>query len=449
MHFYQIRKGRDIKLKGSAEKVVTSLPLPKKVAVVPTDFHGIKPRLAVKEGDLLKRGSPVLTDKNNPDFKVLSPVSGKVAAIVRGEKRVLLQVVIDVAAEQEALVLQMFAKDEARKLSRDEVIRTLLAGGMWPALRQRPFSFIANPNDHPKAVFVHAMNTEPLALDPDTILEGKEEDFQLGLDILKKLTAGKVHLCTKAGAKSKALTQAKNVEHHQFAGPHPAGNVSTHIHLVDPIKKGDVVWYVEAQHVLNIAQLFTQGAYPNERYVAVTGEGAEKRFYAKTVTGAPLAALLDGRLKADMRYISGSVLAGTNVGQQGYVGYYDSQITVIPEGGKRRLLGWIAPGFKSYSFSKTFVSSFVPEKESSLTTDKQGSDRAIVLNHIYDRYVPLDIMTFFLLRAVISGDIEEAERLGILECDEEDFALCTFACPSKTDVGGIIRGGLDEIAKEG
>jgi Na+-transporting NADH:ubiquinone oxidoreductase subunit A len=293
------------------------------------------------------------------------------------------------------------------------------------------------------------MTTEPLALDVDFILAGKEAEFQTGLDIIRHLTPGKVHLCFHAQAQSKALKEARGVVGHQFSGPHPAGNVSTHIHSIDPIKKGEIVWYIEAQEVLRIAILFLNGVFAPDRYVAVTGEGAENRTYVKTILGVPIASLVNGPLKETMRYISGSVLTGTRVGPSGFLCAQDTQITVIPEGGNRRFLGWLVPGLNRYSFSKMFLSSLLPDKEWSLDTDTHGSERAIVLNNIYDAYVPLNIMTFFLLRAVIAGDMEEAERLGILECDEEDFALCSFACPSKVDVGGIIRQGLDAIEREG
>ena len=449
MKTYQIRKGRDLKLKGVALKQSTLGPVPKTVAIYPWEFRGIKPRPAVNPNDLVKVGSPLLTDKNHPDIKVVSPVSGKVTAVDRGDKRALLQIVVESDGRQEVLQLRKFSSAEIKNLSRDQMISQLLEGGVWPSIRQRPFSKIANPQDTPKSIFIQAMNTEPLALDVDFLLQNKEGEFQTGLDIMSRLTKGQVHLCISDKAQSQALTQAQGVQTHRFAGPHPAGNVSTHIHFINPIVKGDIVWYIGAQDVLRIASLFLNGAYPAERIVAVTGEGAENRIYLKTLMGVPIAGLVNNKLNENMRYISGSVLAGTSVGMNGYLGYYDSQITIIPEGGKRHFLGWLVPGFKNYTFSKTFVSSFLPESEVSLDTDKQGSDRAIVLNHIYDEYVPLDIMTFFLLRAVISGDIEEIEKLGILECDEEDFALCSFACPSKTDVGAIIRSGLDMIEREG
>ena len=451
MAVFEISKGRDLKIKGMAQARIVERALPPKVALVPANFRNVKFSLAAKEGDQVKVGSLLLVDKAHPQIKFVSPASGTLAAINRGAKRVLLSLVIETDGRQEAVFFKKFVREETERASREQILEHLLAGGCFPLIRQRPFSKIANPQDVPKSIFVHAMNSEPLALDIDFILADKEQEFQTGLDILRKLTTGKVHLCFSPRAKSRALTQAQGVDKHQFAGPHPAGNVSTHIHCVDPIKKGDVVWYIEAQDVVRIAKLFINGSYSPEQIVAVTGEGVDpaQRTYARTVQGAPLKSLMEGHPKEGLRYISGSVLTGTTVGRDGYLGIYDSQISVIPEGGKRYFLGWLTPGFSAYSFSKRFASSFLPEQEASLTTDKQGSDRAIVLNHIYDDYVPLDIMTFFLMRALMAGEIEEAEKLGILECDEEDFALCSFACPSKTNVGLIIRNGLDLIEKEG
>lgn len=449
MATFQIKQGRDIKLKGAAQKEIAALPLPRQVAVVPSDFKGVKASLCVKANDAVKAGTPLFTDKHCPEIRIVSPVSGRVAAINRGEKRFLEDIVVESDGRNEAVTFRKFSAGEISGLSKEDVEKSLLQSGLWPVLRQRPFSKVAHPHESPKSIFVHAMDTGPLAADIDFILQGKEEQFQAGLDALRRLTKGKVYLCVKQGAGSRALTQARGVETHYFAGPHPAGNISTHIHYLDPIHKGDHVWYAEAQDVARIGSLFLEGVYSPERVVAVTGEGAGRKFYAKTIVGAPVSLLLQGSGLEGMRCISGNVLAGKDVGKNGFLSFYDSQVTVIPEGGKRTFLGWLSPGFDKYTFSRTFASSFLPEKAASLTTDKQGSDRAIVLNDIYDQFVPLDIMTYFLLKAVISEDIEEAERLGILECDEEDFALCSFACPSKTDVGGIIREGLELIEKEG
>lgn len=449
MATFQIRKGRNIKLKGAAKKEIINISSPTQVAIQPPDFKGLKPRLTVKVDDTVKVGSPIITDKSIENLKLVSPVSGKVVAVNRGEKRTLLEIVIESDGNQEAEVFDSYSKDKIKGLNRETVTKNLLNGGLWATIRQRPFNKIANPNDTPKSIFVHAMSTEPLALEIDAILENKEKEFQVGLDIIGKLTEGDVHVCIDDRSQSKALTDSKNVQIHGFTGPHPTGNVGTHIHYVDPINKGEVVWYIEAQDVLRVAQLFLNGAYPTEKIVAITGEGAKNRVYAKTVEGAPLSALLQGSDLSQMRCITGSVLSGRDVGPNGFVGFYDHQISIIPTGGERKFLGWLGPGFNKFTFSHTYASSFLPQGEVSLDTDKNGSDRAIVLNHVYDSLNALDVVTYFLLKAIIAGDIEEAEKLGILECDEEDFALCTFACPSKTDVGGIIQAGLDVIEQEG
>jgi len=449
MGTFSIQKGRNIRLKGAAKKEVVKIALPKHVAVQPSDFKGLSPRLSVKVDDVVKVGTPVFADKAIPEIQIASPASGKIVAINRGAKRALQSIVIETDGQQELKTFQKFTQEQIKNISKSDVTNALLEGNLWPVIRQRPFSKVADPHKKPKAIFIHAMNTEPLALDIDSILKGKEKEFQTGLDILTQLTEGNVHLCVQEGAQSKALTQATNVQTHSFSGPHPAGNVSTHIHCVDPINKGELVWYVEAQDILRIASLFLNGAYPTERIVAVTGEGAaNNQIYAKTIVGVPISSLLGDSEPQQVRCLSGSVLTGKEIASHGFLCFYDSQVTIIPQGGKRELLGWLSPGFNKYTFSKAFASAFLPEKEASLDTDENGSHRAIVLNHIYDSLVPLDIMTYFLLKAVISGNVEEAEELGILECDEEDFALCTFACPSKTDVGAIIGQGLALIESE-
>jgi Na+-transporting NADH:ubiquinone oxidoreductase subunit A len=449
MGTFHIQKGRDIQLKGAAKKEIITASLPKRIGIQPADFKGLRLRPVVQVGDPVKVGTPLLEDKDRRDIRIASSASGKIVAVNRGEKRALLSIVVETDGKQDKELFEKISgKDE--KISREDVVRILLKGNLWPVIRQRPFSKVANPQEIPKSIFIHAMNTEPLAPDMDFILDGQQATFQAGLNILKSLTSGEVHLCVRRNAKSVTLTKARGVQTHFFSGPHPAGNVSTHIHCADPIKKGDIIWYVEAQDVLRIARLFVDGVYSPERIVAVTGEGAQgHQVYVKTVIGAPITSLVGGSIPQQMRCISGSVLAGQDVGRDGFLRFYDSQVTIIPEGGKREFMGWISPGLQKFSFSKMFLSSFLPVREVSLDTDKHGSDRAIVLNGIYDSLVPLDIMTYFLLRAVIAKDIEEAEALGILECDGEDFALCSFVCPSKTDVGGIIDEGLALIEKEG
>lgn len=444
-----IRKGKDIKLKGAAARELRAADAPSQIAITPDDFKGLKLRPVVKPGDEVKIGTAVLADKYHPDVRVVSPVSGSVTAVNRGDKRALLDIVIASDQKNSKESFPSFSEHQIKNLSAEDIKKHLMQGGLWTVIRQRPFTKIADPAASAKAVFIHAMSTEPLAADVDFVLQGREKEFQAGLDALSKLSP-KTYLCIGARAASKALTQAKNVEVHRFSGAHPAGNVGTHIHCIDPINKGEAVWFVEAQDVTRIGKLFLEGVYSGERIVAVTGEGARDRAYFKTMVGAPVKDLLKGSDLKGRRVISGSVLCGRAVGENGHLRWFDSQITVILEGGKRELLGWLWPGFNKYSLSRTYASSLtgLTNQEVSLNTDRNGSPRAIVLNHLYDDLITLDVPTYFLIKAIHIGNIEECERLGIYECDEEDFALCSFACPSKTDVGGIIRNGLDMVERE-
>lgn len=281
MSVFQVKRGRNIKLKGLAEQKIEAIALPAQIAISPSDFRSFRPRILVKVGDSVKVGTPILENKDHLELKIVSSVSGKVLAINRGQQRMLLNVIIATDGRQDALSLKSFSAQQIKDMSRDDVVGHLLAGGVWAFIRQRPFSKIAHPSDQPKAIFVQGMSTEPLALNVDVILEGKEREFQVGLDVLRKLTTGPVHVCTSATARSKALTSSKNVEIHQFKGPHPAGNVSTHIQMVDPINKGECVWYIGAQDVLRIAHMFLNGQFLPECFVAVTGEGAHNRNYKK------------------------------------------------------------------------------------------------------------------------------------------------------------------------
>ena len=452
MNIIQINKGRDIPLSGAAERKKVLCALPPVVAVQPPDFYGLRLIPVVKPGDSVQVGSPLLEHKDDRRVKIVSPASGAVADIIRGDKRALLAITVRCDGKQSALSFPKTPAAEVKHLAPDAVIGQMLSAGVWPCVRQRPFAKIAEPGSRPKSIFVQAHMTDPLSPDLDFVLEGQEARFHAGLEILKRLTPGTVFVCCPPSARSRAIQEASGVSVVGFAGPHPAGNVSTFIHHLDPVQKGDVVWYIGAEDVCRIADLFLEGRFNPRRTVAVTGEGALSRVYGQTVLGAPIRHLLTGALLESSRYISGSVLRGTDVGLDGYVCFYDQQVTVLPLGGKREFLGWLRPGWNKYSFSRTFLSS-LPRRGTealfSLDTDRHGGQRAIVLNHLYDGYVALDVLTYFLVRAIVSGDLEEAQRLGLLECADEDFALCAFACPSKFDVGGVIREGLKLIETEG
>jgi Na+-transporting NADH:ubiquinone oxidoreductase subunit A len=331
----------------------------------------------------------------------------------------------------------------------------MMKGGVWPYLRQRPFSRIADNNVVPRDIFVSGMDTAPLAPDPRMMLDGQEEFFHFGLKILNRLTEGKVYL--SVNGKSEVLPNAyKNVqdaEVHKFSGPHPAGNVSVHIHHIKPIGTGDVVWYTLAQHVVLIGKYFKLGRFPVERVIAIAGSSIvdERRKYYDTRLGVPIQALVtEGDLYDEhVRYISGNVLSGRKLFENGYVGYYDNLLTVIPESRKREMFGWLTPGFKNESFSRTFLSRFFPMEEYLKDTRMHGGGRAFIQTGEYEKVLPMDIYPAHLVKAIMAEEIEDMIGLGLLEVDEEDFALCSYICPSKIDLGYYIRQGLDVLEREG
>lgn len=451
---YFLKKGYDIKIAGRTETTLEALPAPDFVALQPNEFRGIKAKLTISEGDTVRVGTPLFADKDLPDVMFVSPVSGTVDQINRGERRVLLEIVIKNDHSNTAEKLTSFSAQEARKRNREQIISQLLKGGMWPLIRQRPFNKIANQADTPRDIFISAFDTAPLAADPVFILKGEKEAFQLGVDLLGKLTDGSVHLSVngKDTAWSEEFGQIQNVELHRFKGPHPAGNVGVQIHHIKPIKRGDVVWYVQPAAVAAIGKFFTTGIFPSERIIATAGSSLRMRNYYKTVLGAPVSLLAapENLTDKEVRYISGNVLTGRKVSAKGYVGFYDNLLTVIPEGAKDKVLvEYALPGFRKESFSRTFISKFLPSREFVLDTRTFGGKRAFIQTGEYEKVLPMDIYPSYLMKSILAEDIEEMEGLGILECDEEDLALCTYICPSKIDFGEILRMGLDLVEREG
>ena len=443
----KITKGLDIKLKGDAEKVFVEIPPSETVVVKPTDFPGLRPKLAIKVGGEVKAGSPLFFDKDNENILFTSPVSGEVVEINRGEKRKILEV--KVLADKEIQYLQ-FDKANPNDLSKEEITSSLLKSGLWPTIRQRPFETIAVPSDIPKAIFVSAFDSSPLGPDNDFILHGHGDEFQKGIDALAKLTSGKVHLNVKSNTTtSKVFTNSKNAQINSFSGPHPSGNVGVQIHHIDPINKGEVVWHVSPQNVLMIGRLFHEGKYNASKVIALTGSEVKKTRYYKTITGASIKHMVTGNVnEGNLRYISGNPLTGTKIAADGHIGYFDSQVTVLPEGDQPEFLGWIAPGFHKFSMSRTFFSWLIKGKEYSLNTNLNGENRAYVVTGEYEKVLPMDIYPVHLIKSIMIGDIEQMENLGIYEVAEEDFALCEFVCTSKTNVQEIIREGLDLIKAE-
>ena len=443
----KIRKGLNIRLKGEAEKVYVDVPISDTVALKPPDFTGIRIKLLCKVGDEVKAGSPLFCDKDNEKVIFTSTVSGEVVEINRGEKRKILEVKI--LADKE-ITYEAFKQADPSNLSREEIIEWMLKSGTWPLLRQRPFEIIANPEDSPKAIFISAFNSAPLAADNDFVLHGHGEEFQAGLNAVAKLSGGKVHLNINADATtSKVFTNATNVQINKISGPHPAGNVGVQMHHIDPVNKGDIVWNLSPQDVLIIGRLFIGGKYDASRVVALTGSEVKKTRYHKTIIGTSIKNMIaENIIGENVRYISGNVLTGTQIDADGYLGFYDSQVTVIPEGNVPSFMGWLAPGFDKFSLSRTFLSWLTPGKEYALNANMNGEPRAYVVTGQYEQVLPMDIHPVHLLKSIMIGDVEQMENLGIYEVAEEDFALCEYVCTSKMDVQDLIREGLDTIQRE-
>jgi len=443
----RIKKGVSIKLTGSADRVYANIPASEYYVVKPSDFTGLTPKLTVKVGDKVQAGSSLFYDKENPSVIIASPVSGEVSEIRRGEKRKILSVVVKADAE---ITYKEFSKSEAKNLSREQIIEQMLAAGVWPFVRQRPFAVIANPADMPKAVFISAFDSAPLACDSDFVLHGMEKEFQAGLDIVTKLTEGTTHLNIDGNSNSSSVfTSAKGVQINNVSGPHPAGNVGVQIHHIDPINKGEVVWYMYPQDVIAIGRLFSEGKYDATRLVALAGSQVEKPRYYRSMQGAAIATMTEGNIKeGDNRFISGNVLTGTHIAADGNLGFYHNEVSVIPEGKEQDFLGWLLPSFSKFSLSRTFFSWINPKKEYAISANMNGEERAYVVTGQYEAVLPMDVYPQHLIKAIMIGDIELMENLGIYEVAEEDFALCEFACTSKMPVQEILREGLDLVRKE-
>ncbi|NOY37660.1 MAG: Na(+)-translocating NADH-quinone reductase subunit A [Chlorobi bacterium] len=443
-----LKRGLDIHLKGVAEKSLETAPASETYAVKPYDFPDLTPKLSVKPGEPVKTGTPLFYDKYRPEVVFTSPVSGTVKAVSRGERRRILEVVIDSDGKDEAV---SFKKGDPKNLSGNEIKDILLKSGVWPFIRQRPFDLIANPEDTPKAIFISLFDTAPLAPDYAFILKDKNTLFQAGLDVLSKLTGGKPVHVGYHPEKSDAsfVSGLTDVETHAFKGPHPAGNTGVQIHHIDPINKGEVVWVVNPQDILVIGRLFTEGVYNPERIVALAGSEVKSPKYYVTKIGASVKGILDGNLVGrNNRYISGNVLTGKKISREGYIGFYDSLVSVIPEGNKFELLGWALPGFGKFSFYRTFFSWLTPEKPYRLDTNLHGGRRAFVLTGQYEKVLPMDIYPMHLIKAILVDDIDMMENLGIYEVVEEDIALCEFIDVSKTEMQTILREGFRSLIKE-
>ena len=443
----RIRRGLNINLLGDADKVYASVKNHDIYALKPTDFHDLTPKLTVKVGDNVLAGSVVFYDKYNEKIKFCSPVSGTIQDIVRGEKRRILEIIIKSDSE---IIYESHSQKNPKDLSREQIIDYMLEKGVWPFIRQKPYDIIANPTDLPKSIFISAFKSGPLAIDNDFALYGMDELFQEGLDVITKLTNGKTHLNLDGNTNSsKVFSDAKGVEINSFSGPHPAGNVGVQIHHLDPINKGDIIWFLEPQDVIVIARLFCEGKYDVSRIISLCGSEVSKPRYYRIISGSCVANLISDNVEQDNnRVICGDVLSGTKIKKDGYLGFYDTQLTVIKEGNEQEFLGWALPGIDKFSMSKSYFSWLFPTRKYNIDTNMRGEERAYVVTGQYEKVLPMDIYPQQLVKAIMIEDIDLMEKLGLYEVGPEDFALCEFVCTSKIEVQSIIRHGLDLLRKE-
>ncbi len=443
----KLNKGLDIPLKGKAEKILVNPDLPDQFALKPIDFPGIRPKMLVHVDDKVKAGTPLFFDKYNPDVLFTSPASGRVVAVNRGERRKILEVVIKAGEKME---YEDFGKADPSNLSREDVVKRLLKSGLWPLLRQRPYGIIPKPDDKPRSIFISGFDTAPLAPDYDFIMKDSSGEFQAGINVLSKLTDGIIHLNINPDYPSPdTYKKARGVQINYFSGPHPAGNTGVQIHHIDPIHKNGTVWYINPQNLLAIGRLFMNGVVDYSRIVALTGSEVLKPRYYKTMMGASISNLVADNLKeGNLRFISGNVLTGKRIPVNGFIGFYDSHLTVIPEGDHHRFLGWASPGLDRFSASRSFFSWLMPGREYVSDTNYNGGERAFVITGEYEKVLPMDIIPQQLLKAIIVEDIDKMENLGIYEVIDEDLALCEYVCTSKTEVQAILRKGIELMIKE-
>lgn len=443
----KLRKGLDIRLAGAAQKGKTSLPLSEEYALAPASFVGVTPKVVVKEGDAVKAGEALFVDKQHPEVRFVSPVSGVVSAVERGERRKLLSVRVKPDNKQQ---VADFGKKNVAKMSGAEVLSALLDAGLFGYINQLPYAVVANPSDTPKAIFVSALRDMPLACDFEVELEGQESDFQTGLTALSKVA--KTYLGIGARQTAKALTEAKDAEVNIFDGKCPAGNVGVQVNNIDPVNKGEVVWTVDPTAVLFIGRLLNTGKVDLTRTVAVAGSEVKNPCYVNALVGTPLADILKGQLDGTdgKRIINGNPLTGTKDSLDGFLGAHTSEVCVIPEGDHAdEMLGWIMPRTKEFSASRSYFSwLFGKGKTYTLDARIKGGERHMIMSGEYDRVLPMDIYGEYLIKAIISGNIDRQEALGIYEVAPEDFAVAEFVDSSKLELQKIVRQGLDILRKE-
>ena len=444
-----IKKGLDLPITGTPKQSIEDAVKVKTVAITGSDYVGMKPSMKVKVGDEVKTGQVLFECKKNLGLSFTAPAAGKVIEINRGAKRVFESLVIEISGD-EAVTFNSYNSKAVADLSKEDVKSLMIESGLWTGLRTRPFSKVADVTGTPNAIFITASDTNPLAACPSHALNANMDDFKDGVEILSKLTDGKTYVCKMEGLALK--TPSRDVcEVKEFKGKHPAGNVGTHIHFVSPVSANKVAWHMGYQDVIAVGKLFKTGKLFTERLVALGGPAAKNPRILRTQVGANISEITNGEVNdGETRVISGSILNGRRVeGAYKYLGHYHNQISVLEEGNVREFLGWHAPGYDKYSNMRTFVANFLPPQLFNLTTDRNGSYRAVVPVGAYEKVMPLDVLPSHLIKAIIVGDTDNAQKLGALELDEEDLALCTFVDPGKHDLGSFLRKNLTTIEKEG
>jgi Na+-transporting NADH:ubiquinone oxidoreductase subunit A len=456
MSTYVIKKGLDLPISGEPEQTISTAPTPTRVALLAEDYVGMKPTMYVRQGDRVQRGQLLFDDKKTPGVRYTAIASGTVVAVNRGERRAFHSLVIELDESEHSgsgrsVPFDSYTGRPVAALDREQTRALLLESGMWTALRSRPFGRVPNPADMPAAVFVTAMDTNPLAASVDAVLAGNEKPFTAGLEALAKLIDGPVHVC-KAPGSSVPTPAGGQISISEFAGPHPAGSPGVHIHMIKPVSRKRSAWYVNYQDVIAIGVLFLEGVLFVDRVISFAGPAAKNPRLLHTRLGASTDDLSAGELiDGENRVISGSILSGRKAHGEifGYLGRYHLQISAIREGREREILGWLAPGWNKFSLTNVYAGKFIPGRKFGFTSSTNGSPRAMVPIGLYERVVPMDIMPTQLLRAILMHDTETAEELGVLELEEEDVALCSFVCPGKSDYGPLLRKVLTTIEKEG
>jgi len=442
-----IRRGLDLPISGEPKQEIQDAPKVRSVGLVGPDYHGMKPSMSVQVGDRVAKGQVLFTDRKNEGVLFTAPAAGTVSAINRGAKRVLQSVVIDVDGDEEVTFDNVAAGDLDR-LDRATAVELLRTSGLWTAFRSRPYSRVPALDAMPSSIFVSAIDNGPGAPDPAVVLKGAEADYENGLHVLTRL-APTVFAVSRAGSATPRPSIA-NVRHEEFSGPHPSGLAGTHIHFLDPVNERKSVWTINCQDVVAIGKLFTTGKLDTSRVVALTGPAVDAPRLVRSTLGASLDELTAGQCAVgENRVISGDVLAGRATNSNtAYLGRYHQQVSVLPEGRERVFMGWLSSGANRHSLMRIYLSKLMSGKKFAMTTSTNGSERAIVPIGAYEKVMPLDILATPLLKYLVVGDTDMAIKLGALELDEEDLALCTYVCPGKYEYGPILRENLTRIELE-